>query len=82
MENKTHFSLWVFDCDVQDALLFLVSLISMKHDLPSFQILVNKIESSKGQHFLVGCGRHLTSLGQWVKAQHGGSKTFRFGQNV
>ena len=26
IKNKTHFSLWVFDCDFQDALLILMSL--------------------------------------------------------
>jgi len=26
MKSKTHFSLWVFDCDFQDALLILISL--------------------------------------------------------
>jgi len=26
MKNKTHFSLWVFDCDFQDALLILLFL--------------------------------------------------------
>ena len=32
MKNKTHFSLWVFDCNFQDDLLILIS-ISTKHDL-------------------------------------------------
>jgi len=26
MKNKTHFSLWVVDCDFQDDLLILISL--------------------------------------------------------
>jgi len=36
MKNKTHFSLQVFDSDVQDAILYLLSVISTKCDLPSF----------------------------------------------
>jgi len=34
--NKINFSLWVFHFDVQDALLFLISLRTTKRDLPSF----------------------------------------------
>jgi len=34
MTDKTHFSLWVFDCDLQDALLILMSL--NKHETWSF----------------------------------------------
>jgi len=36
-ENKTHFSLWVFDCDLQDALVILISL--NKHETWSSFIL-------------------------------------------
>ena len=38
IKNKTLF-MWVFDCDVQDTLLFLIVIISMIHDLRSFMLL-------------------------------------------
>jgi len=50
----------MFDSDVQDVLLFPVSL-SGKHDLHSFWI-VSKFQVWKGRHFLVGIGRHFASL--------------------
>jgi len=65
-ENKTHFSWCVFDCDLQNALLILISLISTKHDLLSFQIFVSKFESWKGRHFYGGPGQHLASLRHWL----------------
>jgi len=34
----------VFDWDVQDALLFLIGVISMIHDFLSFYIVVSKCE--------------------------------------
>jgi len=41
----------VFDCDVQDALSFLMSLISTKPDLLSLQITVaSKFDGWKGWH--------------------------------
>jgi len=41
----------VFDCDAQDVLLFLISLVSTKHDLFSFKILLSKCEGWKGRQF-------------------------------
>ena len=52
IKNKTTFSLWVFDCDVQDALLFLTVIISMIHDFLSFYIVVSKCEEWKEEAFL------------------------------
>jgi len=49
----------VFDCDVQDALIFLISLHGTKNDLLSFTILVSKFEWWKGRHFY---GRSFASL--------------------
>jgi len=43
MKNKTQFSLCVFYCNVQETLLFLISLISTKQDLLPFQILLTKL---------------------------------------
>jgi len=51
-KNKTCFSLWVFDCDVQDALLFLIVIIVMIHDFLSFYIVVSKCEEWKVEAFL------------------------------
>jgi len=62
MQNKTHFSLLVFDCDFEDALLILIALNKHKHDLLSFKIFVSKFEGLKGRHFMVGPGRHLALL--------------------
>ena len=39
MKNKIYFSLWVFDFDVHDTLLFLISLIDAKNDLRPIWIL-------------------------------------------
>ena len=62
-EIKTHFSWWGFDSDAQYFVLFLISLISTKHDLHSFYIFVSKFEGCKGQHFHGPPGRHsLTAL--------------------
>jgi len=36
INNNINFSLWVFHFDVQDALLFLIFLITTKNGLPSF----------------------------------------------
>jgi len=48
IKNKTRFNLWwVFDCDVQDALLFLIVIISMMHDFLSCYIVVSKCEEWK-----------------------------------
>jgi len=51
MKNNTHFSLWVFDSDVKDALLFSIPLISTKHYLFPFDIIVRKFEGLKGRYF-------------------------------
>jgi len=51
-KNKTCFSLWAFDCDVQDALLFLIVIIVMIHDFLSFYIVVSKCEEWKVEAFL------------------------------
>jgi len=42
----------VFDCDVQDVLLFLIAIISMIHDFLSFYIVVSKCEESKEEALL------------------------------
>jgi len=41
-----------FDCDVQDALLFLIVIINMIHDFFSFYIIVSKCEEWKEKAFL------------------------------
>ena len=41
----------VFDCDVQDALLFVIVIISMIHDFLSFYIVVSKCEERKVEAF-------------------------------
>jgi len=46
----------VFDCDLQNALLILIALISTKHDLLSCYIFVSKFERWKGGTFMVGPG--------------------------
>jgi len=40
------------DCDVQDALLFLIVVISMRHDFFSFDVVVSKREEWKEKAFL------------------------------
>ena len=50
MKNKTHFTLWVIDADVQNCLIVLMSLLITKHDL-SFQIVVSKFEGWKWRDF-------------------------------
>jgi len=52
IKNKTSFSFWVFDCDVQDALLFLIVIISMIHEFLSFYIVVTKYEEWKEEALL------------------------------
>ena len=52
IKNKTPFSLWVFDCDVQGALLFLIVIIIMIHDFLPFYIVVSKCEEWKEEAFL------------------------------
>ena len=52
IKNKTPFSFWVFDCDVHDALLFLIVIISMIHDFLSFYIVVSKCEEWKEEALL------------------------------
>jgi len=44
-------SLLVFDCGVQDTLLFIIVIISMIHDFLSFYIVVSKTRSGKWKHF-------------------------------
>ena len=51
-EGKIHFSLWVIDCDVQDALLFRIVIISMVHDFLWFYIVVSKCDEWKEEAFL------------------------------
>jgi len=41
-----------FDCDFQDALLFLVVILSMIHDFLSFHIVARKCEEWKEEAFL------------------------------
>jgi len=57
MKNKTYFSVWVFDSDVQNALLF---LIFNKHRIWLFlSKCCRQIWGvSKGGTFVVGPGRH------------------------
>jgi len=52
IKNKTLFSLWVFDCNVEDSLLFLIVIISIIHDFLSFHIVVSKCEEWKEEAFL------------------------------
>jgi len=47
----------VFDCDVQDALLFLIVITSMIHDFLSFHIVVSKCEEWKEEAIFVVCPR-------------------------
>jgi len=42
----------VVDCDVQGALLFLIAIIGMIHDLLSFYIVVSKCEDWKEEALL------------------------------
>jgi len=42
---------------VQDALLFLIVIISVIHDFLSFCIVVSKCEECRGSIFMVGPGR-------------------------
>jgi len=59
MKNKTHFSLWVFDSDVEDVSIFLISMLNTKQNLLSFEILVS--EFGKGDILMFDPGRHLAS---------------------
>jgi len=43
-------------------LLFVIPLISTKHDLRSFQNLYVNLRGGKGDTFIDGPGRHLVSL--------------------
>jgi len=51
-----------FDCDVQDALLFLIVIISMIHGFLSFHIVVSKCEEWKEEAFLWSAWATLTLL--------------------
>ena len=42
----------MFDCDIQDVLLFLIVIISMIHEFFSFYIVVSKCEEWKEKAFL------------------------------
>ena len=61
--NKTHFSLCVFDCDFQDALSILRPISLNMHETKSSFILnfLSKFDG-KGGTFMVGPGRHLASV--------------------
>ena len=67
VKNKTHFSFWVFDCGLQDALLILISLTGRNHDLLSLCILVSKFEGWRGRHFY---GRPRVALGLATPLQY------------
>ena len=52
MRHKSADSFRVFDCDVQDALLFLIVIISMIHDFLSFYVVVSKCKEWKEEALL------------------------------
>jgi len=51
VKNKTHCSLWVFDCDFQDALLILISLNKHETWFSFIRDFVSKFEGWKRRHF-------------------------------
>jgi len=65
MKHKTDFSLWMFNSDVKDVLIFLIPLLSRIHDIFHFKYLAN-LRGGKGGIFIVGPGWHLASLRHWV----------------
>jgi len=54
--------LCLFDCDVQDALLFLIAIMNMIHDFFSFYIVFSKCEEWKVEAFLWSAPATWTSL--------------------
>ena len=51
MKNKTHFSLWVFDCDLHDALLILISLKTRDMVYFLFKFLLANFRGEKAAIF-------------------------------
>ena len=59
MKNKTHFSLWVFDCDLHNTLLIYTSICRHETCLTYFYILLANCRGEKTGNFMMGPGRHL-----------------------
>jgi len=48
MKNKTYLKLWVFDCDLQDALLILISLNQHPNIIFHSKFLYANLSGGKG----------------------------------